>query len=264
MPSGLLQLAAAGVPGENTGGGPASVNMGTLAIAEADGMQPIVPQDIPGCDVGDSGVERGLPQLLLPAPPGGTGGAGPGPTAGGGAADAVHAAGGGGAAGTVHTAGGGGATAGIVHATGIGAIHVAAVGLGAVDTIVPGSGRAECVPNTAGAECVPNPVGAAGGIAGTGRGGGGRPGGGKPAVGAGGVGPASDWGGWVWRCNIAWNPCCIVWLMSLREAFMAVCMVLVIRFVKTVMDARVVGMLVAAGSRARCCHFRGCASSHIF
>ena len=85
-----------------------------------------------------------------------------------------------------------------------------------MDTIVPGSGRAECVPNTAGAECVPNPVGAAGGIAGTGRGGGGRPGGGKPAVGAGGVGPASDRGGWVWRCNIAWNPCCIVWLMSLR------------------------------------------------
>ena len=212
------------------------MNMGTLTIAEADGMQPIVPQDIPGCDVWDSGVERGLPQLLLPAPPGETGGAGPGPTAGGGAADTVHAAGGGGAAGTVHTAGGGGATAGIVHATGIGAIHVAAVGLGAVDTIIPGSG---------GAECVPNPVGAAGGIAGTGRGGGGRPGGGKPAVGAGGVGPASDRGGWVWRCNIAWNSCCIVWLMSLREACMAVCMVLVIRFVKTVMDARVVGMLVA-------------------
>ena len=131
-------------------------------------------------------------------------------------------------------------------------------------TIVPGSGGAECVPNTAGtefvlntagtefvpntagAECVPNPVGAAGGIAGTGRGGGGRPGGGKPAVGAGGVGPASDRGGWVWHCHISWNPCCIVWLMSLREAFMAVCMVLVIRFVKTVMDARVVGMLVAA------------------
>ena len=76
-------------------GGPASVNMGTLAIAEADGMQPIVPQDIPDCDVGGSGVERGLPQLLLLAPPGGTGGAGPGPTAGGGAADTVHAAGGG-------------------------------------------------------------------------------------------------------------------------------------------------------------------------
>ena len=63
------------------------------AIAEADGMQPIVPQDIPGCDVWDSRVERGLPQLLLPAPPGETGGAGPGPTAGGGAADIVHAAG---------------------------------------------------------------------------------------------------------------------------------------------------------------------------
>ena len=102
--------------------GPASVNMGTLNIAEVDGMQPIVPQDIPGCDVGDSGVERGLPQLLLPAPPGGTGGAGPGPTVGGGAADIVHAAGRGGAAGTVHTAGGGGAATGIVHATGIGAM----------------------------------------------------------------------------------------------------------------------------------------------
>ena len=44
---GLYKFAAVCVPGENTGAGPATENMGTPAIADGGGMQPIVPQGIP-------------------------------------------------------------------------------------------------------------------------------------------------------------------------------------------------------------------------